>query len=295
MPGIRCRIHHASAEGMLATACLQALHWMTAAIVLLTVHIQVWDMREGQLFYTLRGHEGASLGVAFSPAGDYFASAGADEQVMVWKTNFDRQLEGYTLATTYNHPAAAATAAATEMQPDAAGAACVSSRTRPASVTQVAAGQQVGPGGGSGMSSQVPAATAAATAGTHTRDAEQQLLGQFVPLGGVLKQQAAGPAAGDASSLGSDQQKAAVANAAWMAAAAASDDHSSSVLQVPPPMNLEGVPECVASTLRHLAAQMDALVTIVGGMELRLRQTEERLDRFERSEKATRQQQQQCQ
>jgi WD40 repeat protein len=41
----------------------------------------VWDLREGQLFYTLHGHEGATNSVAFSPGGDYFASAGADEQV----------------------------------------------------------------------------------------------------------------------------------------------------------------------------------------------------------------------
>ena len=45
-------------------------------------HTQVWDLREGQLFYTLHGHEGAILAAAFSPAGDYFASTGADEQVM---------------------------------------------------------------------------------------------------------------------------------------------------------------------------------------------------------------------
>jgi hypothetical protein len=42
---------------------------------------QIWDLQEGQLFYTLHGHEGATNSVAFSPAGDYFASAGADEQV----------------------------------------------------------------------------------------------------------------------------------------------------------------------------------------------------------------------
>ena len=30
------------------------------------------------------------MAVAFSKAGDYFASAGVDEQVMVWKTNFDQ-------------------------------------------------------------------------------------------------------------------------------------------------------------------------------------------------------------
>lgn len=30
------------------------------------------------------------MSVAFSKGGDYFASAGVDEQVMVWKTNFDQ-------------------------------------------------------------------------------------------------------------------------------------------------------------------------------------------------------------
>ena len=53
----------------------------------------MWDLREGQLFYTLHGHEGATYGVAFSPAGDFFASAGADEQVLVWRTNFDRSMQ----------------------------------------------------------------------------------------------------------------------------------------------------------------------------------------------------------
>jgi centriolar protein POC1 len=52
----------------------------------------VWDLREGQLFYTLHGHEGATTAAQFSPAGDYFASGGADEQVMAWQTNFDRSL-----------------------------------------------------------------------------------------------------------------------------------------------------------------------------------------------------------
>jgi hypothetical protein len=43
----------------------------------LDTSLRVWDLREGQLFYTLHGHEGATNAVAFSPAGDYFASAGA--------------------------------------------------------------------------------------------------------------------------------------------------------------------------------------------------------------------------
>jgi centriolar protein POC1 len=45
----------------------------------------------------LNGHEGAALCAEFSPAGDYFASGGADEKVMVWKTNFDRLLTDYSM------------------------------------------------------------------------------------------------------------------------------------------------------------------------------------------------------
>ena len=51
---------------------------------------QVWDLVEGRLFYTLHGHEGAANACAFSPAGDFFASGGTDQQALVWKTNFDQ-------------------------------------------------------------------------------------------------------------------------------------------------------------------------------------------------------------
>ncbi len=57
------------------------LHASTSSLHTLCAALQVWDLREGQLLYTLHGHEGATNGTAFSPAGDYFASCGADEQV----------------------------------------------------------------------------------------------------------------------------------------------------------------------------------------------------------------------
>ena len=52
------------------------------------------------------------MDVAFSPSGEFFASVGADEQVLVWKTNFDtvdytegnetmNALKCVTLAATY--------------------------------------------------------------------------------------------------------------------------------------------------------------------------------------------------
>jgi len=49
--------------------------------------LKVWDLRVGNILYTLYGHEGASTCANFSPCGDYFASAGIDSVVMVWKSN----------------------------------------------------------------------------------------------------------------------------------------------------------------------------------------------------------------
>ncbi|KAF3706147.1 POC1 centriolar protein -like protein B [Channa argus] len=51
--------------------------------------IKILDLLEGRLIYTLHGHKGAVITVAFSRAGDLFASGGADGQVLMWRTNFD--------------------------------------------------------------------------------------------------------------------------------------------------------------------------------------------------------------
>uniref|UniRef100_A0A3B3XLB7 POC1 centriolar protein homolog A n=1 Tax=Poecilia mexicana TaxID=48701 RepID=A0A3B3XLB7_9TELE len=55
--------------------------------------MKILDLVEGKLLYTLHGHQGAVTCVAFSRAGDYFSSGGSDEQVLVWKSNFDECIE----------------------------------------------------------------------------------------------------------------------------------------------------------------------------------------------------------
>jgi len=52
--------------------------------------LKILDLMEGRLFYTLHGHQGPATCVTFSRNGEYFASGSSDEQVMVWKTNFDK-------------------------------------------------------------------------------------------------------------------------------------------------------------------------------------------------------------
>ena len=44
---------------------------------------KVWDVQEGHLFYTLRGHIGSINCVAFAPLGDFFCSSGDDTNLMV--------------------------------------------------------------------------------------------------------------------------------------------------------------------------------------------------------------------
>ncbi|CAF0857946.1 unnamed protein product [Adineta ricciae] len=51
--------------------------------------LKIFDLLEGRLIYTLHGHQGPATSVAFSKQGDFFASGGQDQQVLVWKTNFE--------------------------------------------------------------------------------------------------------------------------------------------------------------------------------------------------------------
>ena len=48
------------------------------------------DLLEGRPIYTLKGHGGGITSIAFSKTGEYFTSGGADRQLLMWKSNFDR-------------------------------------------------------------------------------------------------------------------------------------------------------------------------------------------------------------
>jgi centriolar protein POC1 len=66
--------------------------------------LKIWDLRQGQLLYTLYGHEGSTTAVTYSQQGDYFASGGVDNMVMVWRSNIDAssELEKKSSTTTTN-------------------------------------------------------------------------------------------------------------------------------------------------------------------------------------------------
>lgn len=49
--------------------------------------LKIWDLREGRLLFTLQSHAGPVNAAEFSADGNFFASGGADELVMIWKSN----------------------------------------------------------------------------------------------------------------------------------------------------------------------------------------------------------------
>lgn len=61
--------------------------------------LKIWDLREGRLLFTLQGHSGPVNCARFSRDGEFFSSGGADQLVMVWKTNlFSSSSSGNTAA-----------------------------------------------------------------------------------------------------------------------------------------------------------------------------------------------------
>ena len=54
--------------------------------------LRVFDLLEGRPYYTLHGHRGPVTAAAFARDGHHFASGGTDEQLFVWRTNFDREV-----------------------------------------------------------------------------------------------------------------------------------------------------------------------------------------------------------
>ena len=55
---------------------------------------KIWDLRKGQILYSLYGHEGPTTSASFSPLGDYLLSGGHDQNIVIWTTNMNpRKIE----------------------------------------------------------------------------------------------------------------------------------------------------------------------------------------------------------
>lgn len=232
--------------------------------------VQVWDLREGQLFYTLHGHEGATFGVDFSPAGDFFASGGADEQVLVWRTNFDRVMADCVLTSVQPHPRLATT------YPTAA----VMTSPRPATAAPtpriprgLEGGGGAGPPANRTRSPSRPVPTCVAIEPYHS-----------VPSSIPSARPAAADAANDVSN-GPDVRWAcdsAEERRDSQQSAVCDDDDGSHEVFIPPPMNLADLPPALSATLQHIVGQLDVLTQTMGLLEERLTISEDKMHRLDK-------------
>lgn len=56
-------------------------------------NVKIFDLRAGRISWTLYSHKAAVKSVAFNHAGDYFATTGMDSNCLVWKSNFDENMQ----------------------------------------------------------------------------------------------------------------------------------------------------------------------------------------------------------
>lgn len=233
--------------------------------------MQVWDLREGQLFYTLHGHEGATHGVDFSPAGDFFASGGADEQVLVWRTNFDRVMADCVLTSVQPNPRLATT------YPTATGV----TSPRPASAAPapriprgLEGGGGAGPPANRTRSPSRPVPTIIATKPYHS-----------VPSSNDYARPAAADAAEDLSS-GPDARwacdSAEEQHDSQQQSVAFDDSDGTHEVFIPPPMNLADLPPALSATLQHIVGQLDVLTQTMGLLEERLTISEDKIHRLDK-------------
>jgi centriolar protein POC1 len=51
--------------------------------------IKLYDLRIGDVFFTMFAHENAVMSIDFSNFGDYFASGGMDSNIVLWESNLE--------------------------------------------------------------------------------------------------------------------------------------------------------------------------------------------------------------
>ena len=207
----------------------------------------------------------------FSPAGDFFASGGADEQVLVWRTNFDRVMADCVLTSVQPNPRLATT------YPTAA----VTTSPRPASAAPtpriprgLEGGGGAGPPANRTRSPSRPVPTCVAIEPYHS-----------VPSGTISARPPAADAANDQSQIpdthrwscdGAEEQHDSQQSAAF------DDNDGTHEVFVPPPMNLTDLPPALSATLQHIVGQLDVLTQTMGLLEERLTISEDKMHRLDK-------------
>ena len=239
--------------------------------------VKIWDLREGQLLYTLRGHEppssshgstakGAPTACAFSPgAGTFLASGGADKRVLVWKTNLD---EGAAWVNDGGSPASEYLEASTPQasaKPFAAASSSSRSMTAsPRSPAKASPAQPLRPTNRANTGLSV----SSSQGGRELHHKEYRV--DDVRCEGERTVIAPPPHVGAATST-SYQASAPLPPAPLM---------TSSGAAAPPNLSRDALPEVLTSTLDHIVGQLDMLTRTMQILEARVSHTEDRIAAF---------------
>ena len=240
--------------------------------------MQVWDLREGQLFYTLHGHEGATYGVDFSPAGDFFASGGADEQVLVWRTNFDRVMSDYVLTSVQPNPRLATTYPTAEVTTEAARP--TTAVPAKAALKGLEGGGGAGPPAGRTRSPPRQPHSAATCMRLEPQHNVQCSPSALWPMPDDTATEHADQIRSDPV-FGRNHQQAEAPQAAMHQQNDADEDGLEEVF-IPPPMNLADLPPALSATLQHIVGQLDVLTQTMGLLEERLTISEDKMHRIDK-------------
>ena len=210
----------------------------------------------------------------FSPAGDFFASGGADEQVLVWRTNFDRVMADCVLTSVQPNPRLATT------YPTAA---ITTEKVLPASATASPrrVPRALEGGGGAG-----PPASRTRSPVRQPLPSTADVLYHNVP--GSSGYQATASAARDLSSdiehrwsCDSAHEQQGYEQSAGLGTQANEADGTHEVF-IPPSMNLADLPPALSATLQHIVGQLDVLTQTMGLLEERLTINEDKMQRLDK-------------
>ena len=214
----------------------------------------------------------------FSPAGDFFASAGADEQVLVWRSNFDRVMSDYVLTSVQPNPRLATTYPTAEVT--TASAHLTTAVPAKAALKGLEGGGGAGPPAGRTRSppKQPHSASTCVRMGPQHNVQCSPVAARPLPFDGATEhcdQTSPDPV------VGREQQYTAAQPAA-MHQQEVVDDNGLEDVFIRPPMNLADLPPALSATLQHIVGQLDVLTQTMGLIEERLTISEDKMHRLDK-------------
>lgn len=238
--------------------------------------IKLWDLRSDQLLQHYKAHTGAITDMAFHPSGNFLLTSSLDTTLKVWDLR-EGQLfytlqghEGATLSVAFSPAGDHFASAGADEQvmvwktnfdrqlEDYTLAAAVRGKDQDPTPAE-----SVGSKPGGHPSSNTPQAKPGAAADV---------------AGSVATSRQHGPVGPSQAAVQPQPQPAGAPAAAEPGHTTGDEDYR---VEVPPPLNLAGVPDALAATLQHIVTQMDVLTQTLFAVDERLTMNEDKVKGIE--------------